>query len=365
MTDKGNLRARLIAYYLPQFHPIPENDAWWGKGFTEWTNVTKAKPMFRGHYQPRLAGELGYYDLRVPETRELQADLAREHGIEGFCYWHYWLGGGKMLLQRPFEEVLFTGKPDFPFCLGWANHSWTGVWFGAPNVTLCEQTYPGLEDHIAHFFYLLKAFKDPRYITIDGKPLFHIFRPYEIPGIKLVMDLWRDLAVKNGFDGLHIIGEGIKPDQIGLFGLDGLTYSRHRHIAEIETPKNKFHKRLLRWYRRIFKKPIHYPYKNAMKYFVTDERSPLNQYPSIITNWDSTPRLGWQGIALTDVTQDLFKKHVQTVIQSVLHKDFEHRIIFVKSWNEWAEGNYLEPDQRYGRAFLEVLRDEVMVTNPK
>ncbi|WKZ52786.1 MAG: glycoside hydrolase family 99-like domain-containing protein [Anaerolineales bacterium] len=360
MLANDNLKARLIAYYLPQYHPIPENDEWWGKGFTEWTNVAKARPLFRGHYQPRLPGELGFYDLRVPETRETQAQLAREHGIEGFCYWHYWLGGGKILLQRPFEEVLASGKPDFPFCLGWANHSWTGIWFGAPDKTLCEQTYPGLEDHLAHFDYLLKAFKDPRYITVEGKPLLHIFRPYEIPNIKSVMDLWRELALENGLTGLYIVGEGITPLQVDSFGLDGLTYSRHRHIAEIKIPKYNIQRRFLSWYRKTFRKPAHYLYKDAMKYFFRDKLSASNHFPSIITNWDSTPRLGWQGVVLKGVTPNLFRAHVRKIIQAVSHKDKEHRLIFVKSWNEWAEGNYLEPDQRYGRAFLEVLRDEML-----
>lgn len=135
-------RARVIAYYPPQYHPIQENDEWWGKGFTEWTNVAKAKPLFPGHYQPHLPADLGFYDLRVPEVRHEQAEMARSHGVEGFCYWHYWIGG-RRLLERPFNEVLKSGEPDFPFCLAWANESWTGVWHGSPQTTLMEQTYPG------------------------------------------------------------------------------------------------------------------------------------------------------------------------------------------------------------------------------
>ena len=174
------MKARIIAYYLPQFHPIPENDEVWGKGFTEWTNVAKAKPLFRGHYQPRIPADLGFYDLRLPEVREQQAELARDAGVEGFCYWHYWFGNGKMLLERPFEEVLKSGKPDFPFCLCWANHSWTTkTWkkgHGSSSRTMiAEQLYPGEEDDIAHFNYCLPAFKDPRYITVEGKPLFGVF----------------------------------------------------------------------------------------------------------------------------------------------------------------------------------------------
>ena len=157
-------RARVIAHYLPQFHPIPENDLWWGKGFTEWTNVAKAKPLFRGHYQPNIPADLGFYDLRLPEVRFAQAEMARQHGVEAFCYWHYWFAGDR-LLERPFDAVLHSGQPDFPFCLGWANHTWSGIWYGAPNTILKEQTYPGLDDHEAHFNWLLKAFSDPRYLT--------------------------------------------------------------------------------------------------------------------------------------------------------------------------------------------------------
>ena len=156
-------QARLISFYLPQFHPIPENDRWWGRGFTEWTNVTKAKPLFKGHYQPRLPADLGYYDLRLPEVREAQAELARNAGIEGFCYYHYWFGG-KQLLEQPFNEVVASGKPDFPFCLCWANQTWTGVWYGAPHRTLVEQTYPGREGHRRHFLALRRAFLDERYL---------------------------------------------------------------------------------------------------------------------------------------------------------------------------------------------------------
>ena len=179
-------KARVLAYYLPQFHPIPENDEWWGKGFTEWTNVGKAKPLFPGHYQPHVPADLGYYDLRVPETREAQAQMAREYGIEGFVYWHYWFGNGKRLLERPFNEVLESGKPDFPFALAWANETWSGFYHGLRDEKqiLIEQTYPGEEDYIAHFNALLPAFKDKRYITCDGKPIFviyHIFYDVCIP----------------------------------------------------------------------------------------------------------------------------------------------------------------------------------------
>jgi hypothetical protein len=363
LTDSSinGTRARLIAYYLPQYHPIPENDKWWGKGFTEWVNVARARPLFRGHYQPHIPADLGFYDLRVPETRLAQAEMAREHGIEAFCYWHYWYGG-RLLLERPFEEVLQSGEPDFPFCLGWANHSWEGVWFGASGRTLIEQTYPGLEDHKAHFYYLLQAFEDDRYLAVDGKPLLHVYRPYEIPDVKTVMDFWRELAVKVGLKGLHLVGEGLGHTRAKEFGFDAWTYCRHRTVEKI-LPKKVWVRRCVDFYRDAFRRPSVYSYKQALPYFLKDGRSALNEYPSIVPNWDSTPRFGTQGVVLHNAEPELFRAHVKEALQSVAHKPWERRIIFIKSWNEWAEGNHLEPDRKYGRARLEVVRDEILVAD--
>ena len=196
---------RLIAFHLPQYHPIPENDRWWGTGFTEWTNTAKAKPLFPDHYQPHVPSDLGFYDLRLPESRLAQAELARRYGIEGFCYYEYWFGG-KRLLERPFEEILDSKQPDFPFCICWANETWTGIWHGAPNRVLIEQTYPGLDDHKAHFASWQRAFNDSRYIKVDGKPVLVIYRPEKLPDAKQVTQFWRTLAQEGGFPGLYMIG---------------------------------------------------------------------------------------------------------------------------------------------------------------
>ena len=183
----------------------------WGKGFTEWTNVGKAKPLFKGHYQPKVPADLGYYDLRLPEVREEQVNLAKYAGIEGFCYWHYWFGSGKELLERPFNEVVNSGHPNFPFCLGWANHTWSTKTWSASNsqfkeTVIMEQTYPGEEDYKLHFNTYLKAFKDSRYIRVDGKLLFVIFSPLSIPNFVEMKRIWNNLAMENGLKGFYFIG---------------------------------------------------------------------------------------------------------------------------------------------------------------
>jgi lipopolysaccharide biosynthesis protein len=199
-------KPRIIAFYLPQFHPIPENDAWWGKGFTEWTNVGKAKPLFRGHYQPRVPADLGYYDLRLPESRAAQAAMAKAYGVEGFCYWHYWFGNGKRLLERPFHEVLESGEPDFPFCLGWANHSWEDKQFkkGGTNKLLIKQEYPGDEDYRQHFLYVLKAFRDSRYLRVDDKPIFFVHGTKDFD-VAYFIRFWQQLALEHGLKGIHFV----------------------------------------------------------------------------------------------------------------------------------------------------------------
>lgn len=204
-------KPRLIAFYLPQYYPTKENDEWWGKGFTEWTNVGRAKPLFKGHYQPRVPADLGYYDLRVPEVRIQQAEMAKNAGIEGFCYWHYWFAG-KRMLDRVFGEVVETGKPDFPFCLCWANHSWYAkTWDpNKPSKLLIEQTYPGIEDYEEHFYAMLPAFKDRRYIRINEKILFAVYDPLNIPEPQLFIETWNRLARENGLEGFYFMGFTIK-----------------------------------------------------------------------------------------------------------------------------------------------------------
>lgn len=364
-------KARVIAMYLPQYHPIPENDKVWGKGFTEWTNVGRCKPLFRGHYQPRVPADLGYYDLRMPEVREAQADLAREAGIEGFMYWHYWFGNGKQVLERPFNEVVQSGKPDYPFCLGWANHSWRcDQWQDATSNLnnspfIFEQKYPGDNDHREHFNSLLNAFKDYRYIKVDGKLLFYIWEPSSIPNIKNFFNLWNKLALENGLGGFHFVGmaRGSESHQkeTELCGCDAINYSND-WIAE--TKVSGYFKRVILekisiMFPRISPLKV-YKYKKIIKYLITEKDKEESIYPTIVPNWDRTPRSGRRAVIYSGSTPELFKLHVKNALDAVAGKAPEHKIIFLKSWNEWAEGNYMEPDLKFGHGYLDALKEALI-----
>lgn len=355
-------QARVIAFHLPQYHPTPENDEWWGKGFTEWTNVAKAKPLYRGHMQPRIPADLGFYDLRLPEARHAQAELAREYGIEGFCYYHYWFGG-RRILERPVNEILSSGEPDFPFCLCWANHSWSSVWDGT-NKTLIEQTYPGMDDHRAHFDWLLKAFSDPRYITIDGKPVFLIYRPDDIPEIQSMVDLWRERAIAAGLPGLYLIGVSHRDERWDPrpLGLDACVMQalpkrngripRRYWLTKLKLALQKRKSELTIW-----------DYKEFMPSLLRRNKVDFDDYPIALPRWDNTPRSGMRGVVLHDSTPQRFRQHLRQAIARVIHLPPQRRIVFLKAWNEWAEGNYVEPDQIWGRAYLDVIKEEVTAEN--
>lgn len=355
---KENRKARILAFYLPQYHPIPENDEWWGKGFTEWTNVGKAKPLFHGHDQPKVPADLGYYDLRLEESRVAQAELAKEYGIEGFCYWHYWFGNNRRLLEKPFNEVLNSGKPDFPFCLAWANHTWRDKQFskeGSERI-LIEQVYPGKEDYKNHFYTLLPAFKDKRYICIDGKPLFMIYDPFDIPDISFFISFWQSLAMENGLNGIFFVGhtyDAKKIDYLKQLGFNGVNVVRlfdfFKHDYSIP---QKIYMKIMKI---LFKTGRVIEYKKAAKYFTGLEDKDEYCFPTIIPNWDHSPRSGRQGHILINSTPELFENHIKSVFHNIQHKETEHQIVFLKSWNEWAEGNYIEPDLKFGREYLKKL----------
>jgi len=356
-------KARVIAFYLPQYHPVPENDKTWGKGFTEWTNVGKAKPLFKGHYQPRVPADLGYYDLRLPEIREAQAQMAREAGVEGFMYWHYWFGNGKRVLERPFNEVLESGKPDFPFCLGWANHSWsTKTWVSnyKRDTMILEQRYPGEQDYIDHFYTVLPAFQDKRYIKVNDMPFFLIYAPLEFPEVSFFMDLWRGLAIKNGLKGIHFVGLSSGwtelSDRVLKLGFDAIAPGNLWNAESVV--KGKWikliqHKLKDRFPRLFLDK---YRYKDIIKNFYTEYDRKENCYPCIVPQWDRSARSGRRAVIYTGATPELFADHVKNALGYIQEKSDERKILLLRSWNEWAEGNYMEPDLEFGKGYLDVLK---------
>jgi hypothetical protein len=359
-------KIRPIALYLPQFHPIPENDKWWGKGFTEWTNVAKAKPLFKGHWQPRLPADLGFYDLRVPEVREAQAQMAKEHGIYGFCYWHYWFAG-KRLIERPFTEVVKRGKPDFPFCLAWANQTWEGKWHGlSNNQVLIEQTYPGKEDYTAHFYSLLNAFQDERYMEVNGLKLFFVFRPMDIPDSKEFIETWQELAIKEGLKGFHFVGMHM-PEVWNLHehGYQAMTNNwTSIDKFRVNPKREKFNKKYLHPRLWPFLKNDKSLPKIVSYYQYVDNfpEYPLNEntYPVIFTDWDNTPRAGKDGWLFDDARPELFSELCNRAFKATENKSDDEKIVVIRSWNEWAEGNILEPDDKNSYSYLQQFKKSLI-----
>ncbi len=349
-------KARLIANYLPQYHPIPENDRWWGKGFTEWTNTAKARPLFRGHQKPDIPADLGYYDLRLPEAREAQASLAQAYGIEGFCYWHYWFGAGKRLLEAPFNDVVSSGSPHFPFCLAWANQTWSGIWHGCPNRVLIEQTYPGLQDVKNHFYELLPAFLDKRYIKINGKNVFCIYRPEELDEPQRFAETWRSLAASEGAPDFFFIAITDSPwERPGPAGVyDGYTSNPPLGTLTLRGMRQKPHSLA-----DCRPTPAVYDYQDYANNAFHLERYNADFYPCVIPGWDNTPRTGENGVVLHNSTPLFYAQHLRDALDIVDGRSLDESVVFVKSWNEWAESNYLEPDLRHGHAYLAATLREI------
>jgi GT2 family glycosyltransferase len=332
-------RARLIAFYLPQFHPIPENDEWWGTGFTEWTNVAAAVPQFDGHYQPHVPADLGFYDLRLPEARAAQAALAARHGIEAFCYWHYWFHGER-LLERPFAEVLESGEPDFPFCLAWANESWSRRWLGDDQEILRKQSYSP-EDDARHARWLADAFADPRYVRVNGRPLFLVYRPHDLPDPHRTLDVLRAECEGRGQPRPYLLGIDAHCTHLDCrtLGFDGtLDFEPQLGVVpEIGADGLKVHDYAAT---RAKMKAMPKPW-------------PLT--PCVYVNWDNTPRRKQNAIVLERPSVEAFESALREAVDSVSLAPPDERLVFVNAWNEWAEGNHLEPDRRHGLADLEAV----------
>lgn len=370
--------ARLIAFYLPQFFPIPENDRWWGPGFTEWTNVAKARRLFPGHWQPHIPADLGFYDLRVPETRDAQARLARDCGVEGFAYWHYWFGNGRRILERPFDEVLASGSPDLPFCLAWANQSWTGIWHGLAGTTLLEQRYPGEADFKAHFDWCLTAFRDPRYMRVDGKPIFVLFAPHDFPSTDEFCRLWRGYAEAAGLPGLYLVGianhyapgRGHWDDPIYL-PFDAMTplaphdYLDTHGTADRQSWRRRVRElngtRYLNWAKGgRLQRPTRIRYADVVRHTLNDLPTDGRALPCVLPNWDNTPRSGTRGVVFEGATPALYADYLRKALRLVAARPREQRIVFLKAWNEWAEGNYIEPDTTHGHGYLDATRSVML-----
>lgn len=352
---------RAIAFYLPQYHPIPENDAWWGKGFTEWTKVAEAKPLYHGHYQPQLPADLGFYDLRVPEVRQAQAKLARQYGVHGFCYYHYWFNG-KRLLERPFTEVLASREPDLPFCVCWANENWTRRWDGLSKEILIAQQYSPDGDR-AMIRELIPAFRDPRYIRVRGRPLFLVFRANDLPDPRATAAIWREEAVAAGLPGLYLCRAetfqeattGQDPAQVGFdaaceFPPHGIQTARSTAAAGLDPAFSGFA----------------YDYAEAARQFAVRPTPSYRRFHTVMPSWDNTARVGRRANLAVNATPEAYRGWLETVANRTRHEmDGDERLVFINAWNEWGEGCHLEPDRRYGLTWLEATRAALGGVSPR
>ena len=354
------MKPKLLAFHLPQYHPIPENDKWWGPGFTEWRNVAQATPLFPGHYQPHLPADLGYYDLRLPEVRQQQADLARQYGIHGFCYYHYWFSG-KQLLERPVAEILSSGQPDYPFCLCWANESWSRRWIGDDQEILIEQTYTEHDD-IKHGAHLAELFSDERYIKIDGRPLFLIYRPGDLPNPNQTLKVFREASNALGLLDPYFVA--VDAHKVGHdFRYDGfdaiLAFSPQLGVSSPDAFQDgRTWRKLKRNIARSIPSATLKVFDEETERVKMDEISrPFPFIPSCFVSWDNSARRGRNGIIYAGQSPSIFEKYLRKAILKGMEHPHNHSLVFVNAWNEWAEGNKLEPDIKNGHAYLEVCRN--------
>lgn len=366
---------KIIAFYLPQFHNIPENDEWWGDGFTEWVNVKKAKPLFEGHEQPRIPLNNNYYNLLDDEVKIWQANLAKRYGIYGFCYYHYWFDG-KLLLEKPMEQMLANSQINIPFCICWANEPWTKAWVGETK-TLIPQKYGNKKEWKEHFDYLLPFFKDKRYILDEGKPLVVIYRPEIIEVLNEMLDYWKSLAIEAGFPGLKFAYQSAGMDEIPK---EKRNDSRFDYDIEFQPAYafTELNKNTLPLLRKLKKRVSDFVEKHTgktVRFFGSGKIAALNRVdydmawqtilnttpetdlrvPGAFVDWDNTPRHGDRGRVYVGKTPEKFTKYLtQQIVRAreVYHKD----MIFMYAWNEWAEGGYLEPDEKNGYAYLEGIK---------
>jgi lipopolysaccharide biosynthesis protein len=366
----NTIKIKLICYYLPQYHIIEENNKWWGPGFTDWINVVTCTPRFAGHHQPQIPADFGFYDLRLEQSRIQQAEMAKQYGVYGFCYYHYWFNG-KRLLSTPLDGMLASGRPDFPFCLCWANENWTRAWDGLDHEVLIGHDYSD-EDHLEHIRWLCEyVFSDSRYIRMHNKPIVLIYRLDNIPGIAKFVSLWKEFVTSRGFDGLYlcavkngfvslpdekIISSGFdaivdfqpnRNDFPSPYGLRSLVYSLARqYIPEALYQKIKLSisANNIVSYKRMVEKLIHRPWPTTYR-----------KFPCAFPSWDNSARRKSATIIQND-SPEVYKRFLKDCISKVKEYPDEDKVVFINAWNEWAEGCHLEPDKKYGHAFLAATR---------
>ena len=371
---------KTIAFYLPQYHSVPENDIAYGKGFTEWTNTKKSVPLYEKHYQPRTPLGENYYNLLEEGVMESQACLAKRYGLYGFCFYHYWFKDGKKILEKPLERMLDNPKIDIPFCLCWANENWTKRWDGGNNEVIAIQDYDDIDGLKKHVDYLCQFFADSRYITIDEEPMLVIYRPEIIPNLKKYISVIRKQVAKNGFKGVKLVCQHpvfyFEDVNLNLFDyyiqFQPAFVQQQMRIQNLSTKKKVailikkcITKLGMRRYARSFSRVIGFKRETnnrtlelrdydddmdkILEYCVDDKRL----IAGIFTDWDNTPRRK-NGLSYIGSTPEKFGYYLNRLILKVKN-EYDNKIIFINAWNEWGEGAYLEPDEKYGYGYLEAL----------
>jgi hypothetical protein len=360
---RSQISPKVIAFYLPQFHPISENDHWWGHGFTEWHNVAKSTPLFHNHYQPRLPADIGFYDLRLIENQEAQAAMAKQYGIHGFCYYYYWFNG-KKLLQKPLEQMIMSGRPDFPFCVCWANENWTRNWDGQKDDTLIAQTYSH-ESNLELILELIELMKDSRYIRYNGKPVLMIYRLTLIPKSKKMFTMWREECRKAGLDEIHLCAVRFKNENLLMspeeYGLDAFVIFpphdmlRSDALESVSQLNPNFQGKIYSYDAMLTK---------DLQRFENGYSGAVHRGATM--GWDNTPRRKMKAQIFTGCSPMRYRYWLKSIIdQEHRYRQGEESLIFINAWNEWAEGTFLEPDQRYGKSYLEATLSALKSYNRK
>ncbi|NOU00026.1 MAG: glycoside hydrolase family 99-like domain-containing protein [Gallionella sp.] len=339
---------RLIAFYLTQFHPTPENDLWWGKGFTEWTNVTKAEPLFEGHRQPHLPSDFGFYDLRVRETRRDQIDMAKQFGVDGFCYHYYWFSG-KRILNLPLDDMLADSESDMPFCLCWANENWTRRWDAAEHEVLIAQKYQP-DDDLNFIKSLVPFLEDKRYIRLDGKPYLIVYRPQHLPDARKTVEIWRDYCRSIGIGEIHVCAALTHGNEdYAQFGFDsGVEFPPHNlrspNINNQVKFEKKFHGNVMQ-------------YADIASYYLGKSYAAKHVFKTVFPSWDNTARTKERALVMLNGEPDNYEYWLASTIDLVRQSGRRDELIFINAWNEWAEGCHLEPDRWFGHGFLQATLD--------